>query len=150
MTSLGRQLVSTLMRRDFIHMGPEESLLEADRIMRLARIRHLPVIERGRLVGILSHRDVLYASVSRLEKRDAAARLDHLRGIAISGVMQRNVATIEPDDSLADAARRMLSKKIGCLVVVSRVDGGAEVIALLTESDLLRAAFAPEFREASD
>jgi CBS domain-containing protein len=64
--------------------------------------------------------------------------------------MQRDVVTTEAHLTLAAAARTMLLRKIGCLVVVRRSAGGREVVALLTESDLLRAAYAPEFHEASD
>ena len=59
------------MRTNFVSAAPDDSLLEADRIMRLARIRHLPVVEKGVLVGLLSHRDVLAASIARLEQCDA-------------------------------------------------------------------------------
>jgi CBS domain-containing membrane protein len=142
--------VSTLMRRDFVSIAPGESLLEADRIMRLARIRHLPVIEDGRLAGLLSHRDVLYASLSKLEAAHPRERLEYLRAIPVRDVMQHDVVTAEETTTLAEAARCMLGRKIGCLVVVRRNKANAEPIALLTESDLLRAAYAPDYAGASD
>jgi len=149
-TGRAEDTVGTLMRRNFISVAPSESLLEADRIMRLARIRHLPVVEGGWLVGVLSHRDVLDASLARLEQRDPAERTDHLRSIPISEVMQRNPYTADPHTTLADAARRMLRLKIGCLPVVRRGSDGEELVGLITESDLLRAAYVPDFTGASD
>jgi len=142
--------VGTLMRRHFVSVGPTESLLEADRIMRLARIRHLPVVEGGRLVGVLSHRDVLDASIARLAQRGADERVDHLRGISIAEVMQSGPYTALESTTLGDAARRMLRLKIGCLPVVRGGPDGERVVGLITESDLLRAAYAPDFEDASD
>ncbi|MEX2208400.1 MAG: CBS domain-containing protein [Myxococcota bacterium] len=142
--------VGTLMRKNFVSVGSEESLLDADRIMRLARIRHLPVVDAGRLVGLLSHRDVLDASIARLEESDGVERAQHLRGIAIAEVMHREPYTATERTSLGDAAQRMLRLKIGCLPVVRHGRRGQEMVGLVTESDLLRAAYAPEFDEASD
>jgi CBS domain-containing protein len=142
--------VATLMRKNLVSVGPDESLLDADRIMRLARIRHLPVVKEGRLVGILSHRDVLDASIARLEKSDGLERAQHLRSISIAEVMQRDPYTATESTTLGDAARRMLRLKIGCLPVTGQGHQGQELIGLVTESDLLRAAYAPEFDEASD
>jgi CBS domain-containing membrane protein len=149
-TALPGQTVVTLMRANFVSASPQDSLLEADRIMRLARIRHLPVVEKGILVGLLSHRDVLAASISQLERCDPAERLEHLRRIPIGQVMQRDLATGTETTTFADAARRMLRLKIGCLPVVRAGPGGPRLVGLLTESDLLRAAYAPDFTEASD
>lgn len=148
--SLGQQSVVSLMRANFISAAPEDSLLEADRIMRLARIRHLPVVRKGVLVGLISHRDVLSASIAKLEKCEPVERQEHLRGISIGEVMQRDLATAVETTSLASAARRMLRLKIGCLPVVRGGPDGPQLVGLVTESDLLRAAYAPDFYGASD
>jgi CBS domain-containing membrane protein len=141
--------VGSLMRKHFVSAAPSESLLDADRIMRLARIRHLPVVESGRLVGVLSHRDVLDASIARLERRDGAERAEHLRGITIADVMHREPYTAVESTTLGEAARRMLRLKIGFLPVVRQAPNGHQLIGLVTESDLLRAAYAPDFDDAS-
>ena len=138
------------MRANFISAAPEDSLLEADRIMRLARIRHLPVVKNGVLVGLISHRDVLSASIAKLEKSEPSERLDHLRSISIGQVMQRELETAVEATSLAAAARRMLRLKIGCLPVVRAGPSGPLLVGIVTESDLLRAAYAPDFYGASD
>lgn len=150
-TLLASRTVSTLMRPNFISVAPGDTLLDADRIMRLARIRHLPVVVRnGTLVGLLSHRDVLSASISELEKCDPADRLTHLRKIVVSEVMRGNLYTATEETTLADAARRMLRAKIGCLPVVRPGTDGPVLLGLVTESDLLRAAYVPDFEGASD
>lgn len=142
--------VGALMRSHFIAAAPGDNLLEADRIMRLARIRHLPIVQGGVLVGMISHRDVLSASIAKLEKCEPVERLDHLRGIAIDEVMARDLATATESTTLASAARRMLRLKIGCLPVVRPGPKGPLMVGLVTESDLLRAAYAPDFLGASD
>jgi CBS domain-containing membrane protein len=149
-TPLARRTVSGLMRANFISVGPDDTLLEADRIMRLARIRHLPVVRNGTLVALLSHRDVLSASISELEKCDPAERLNHLRKIPVSAVMRGSLYTATEETTLADAARRMLRAKIGCLPVVRPGTDGPLLLGLITESDLLRAAYVPDFDGASD
>jgi CBS domain-containing membrane protein len=149
-TSLPNQTVASLMRSNFIAVSPDETLLEADRIMRLARIRHLPVVRKDVLVGIVSHRDVLAASIAKLEQSAPAERLDHLRRIAIRDVMQRALTTADESATLATAARRMLGQKIGCLPVVRPGPDGPILVGLVTESDLLRAAYVPDFTGASD
>ena len=144
------ETVGRLMRAHFVSVALGETVLDADRIMRLARIRHLPVVVNGRLVGVLSHRDVLEASIARLEKRDGVARAEHLRAIPVSAVMRADPYTATEDMALGDAARRMLGLKIGCLPVVRPGPDGDALVGLITESDLLRAAYAPEFDGASD
>jgi CBS domain-containing membrane protein len=148
--SLRGQTAQSVMRANFISVSPGDSLLEADRIMRLARIRHLPAVRDGVLVGILSHRDVLAASIAKLEQCDPAQRLDHLRQIRVEEVMQRQLVTADESTTLEVAVRRMLRLKIGCLPVVRAGGSGPVLVGLVTESDLLRAAYAPDYWGASD
>ncbi|HXZ86876.1 MAG TPA: CBS domain-containing protein [Myxococcota bacterium] len=148
--ALAGEPVAKHMRTHFISAGPDDSLLEADRIMRLARIRHLPVVRKGALIGLLSHRDVLSASIAKLQDCEPAQRLDYLRGIKIQEVMSRDLATATEETTLGAAAQRMLRLKIGCLPVVRGGPNGPSLVGILTESDLLRAAYAPDFEGASD
>jgi len=150
--AIGRvdEAVASMMRKHFVSVSPADSLLDADRIMRLARIRHLPVVEDGLLVGVLSHRDVLDASIARLEKADGAERMDHLRGLAVASVMHREPYTAIETTTLGEAARRMLRLKIGFLPIVRQGRKGSCLVGLITESDLLSAAYAPDFDDASD
>lgn len=136
---VGERHVSSLMRRECITLGPGESLLEADRLMRLTRIRHLPVVRGGILLGILSHRDVIESGRNSPGSRDQA-----LRSTTIESVMRTAPETVHTGCSLARAAERMLILRIGCLPVVEATDAGPRLIGLVTESDLLRAAYAPQ------
>jgi CBS domain-containing membrane protein len=132
------------MRRHFISAEPTDSALHAVQLMQLARIRHLPIVANGSLLGIVSHRDLLEWSYSPHEEGSAVLRFDALRGLPIERVMHPSVCTIRPDATLREAAEQMLRHKIGCLPVVE--DGAqagqpAEMVGLITESDLLTAAY---------
>lgn len=129
--------VSDLMHREVVTVQQGERLDLADDIMRLGRIRHLPVLEGEELVGVLSSRDLLAASLSRALDFDPRQRRAFLRSVEVKEVMSLEVDTAAPDDPLIDAGRRMLRRKIGCLPVV---DEHGAFLGLLTETDVLRAA----------
>ncbi len=133
----GHETVGSLMRRQFMSVAPDASLLDAEQVMRLARVRHLAVVRAGVLVGLLSYRDVLEASIVRLLHE----RLGHLRVTRVDGLMHRRPHTIGPEAPLAEAAHRLARLHIGCLPVVQASRSGPRVLGLLTESDLLRAAY---------
>lgn len=104
----------------------ERSLADAHDLLRRHAIRHLPVVDRGRLVGVVSQRD-LYL-------------LETLRGVDITTervaeAMTADPFTTTPDAPLADVAAQMAEHKYGCAVVV---DGGA-VVGVFTTVDALRA-----------
>jgi CBS domain-containing protein len=145
-----RRPVSTIMRTHVVTVGPEETMLEAARIMQLARIRHLPVVESGLLVGMLSDRDVLGASPASLESADESVRANHLRSVEVRKVMSPEPEAVPPGCPLGEAAVRMLRLKISCLPIVEAGTRGPRLLGLLTQSDLVQAAYAPEFSGASD
>ena len=129
--------VSTVMESQVVTLQRSDRLDLAEDIMRLGRIRHLPVLEGERLAGILSSRDLLAASLSRALEFEEQQRRAFLRSVEVKEVMSLDVDTAAPEDSAIDAGRRMLRRKIGCLPVV---DDKGSFLGLLTETDLLRAA----------
>lgn len=136
--TLRDQPVSSLMQTQFVSVEPQERLDLANTIMQLGRMRHLPVLEGGRLVGMISSRDILSAELGRALEFEPVERRNFLRSVAVSELMSRDVETIGPDEPLEEAARRMAERKIGSLPVVRE---NRVVIGLLTETDLLRAAY---------
>ena len=138
-TNPAEQTVRELMRSDFISTSGDESLLSVAQIMRLGRLRHLPVVDGSALVGVVSHRDILEASISRVEVVDRPERLRRLASIDVREVMTTDPFTIGPEQTLEQAAIRMLRYKIGCLPVVDPNKNGGALVGLITESDLLRA-----------
>ena len=126
--------VRDLMETDVVTLEQDETLDLADQIMRLGRIRHMPVISNGRLVGMLSQRDLFRASISSVLHLRGAAETEWLAKIDVREAMTRPVTTIAPDASIREAVELMLETKVGCLPVV---DAG-KIIGLLSESDCLR------------
>ena len=127
--------VRELMTGAPITVSPETPVFEARQTMMMERIRHLLVIEAGRLVGIITDRDIRLnlpsqaTSLSMWEVNYLLARLK------VGKVMTRSVIIIGPDQDAADAARLMLEHKIGALPVLD----GDHLIGILTETDVLRA-----------
>ena len=132
--------VSEVMQSDFMHLSPDDGLDFVAEIMDLGRVRHFPVLSDGGLVGIVSQRDLLAASLTRVLDFEGIHRRAFLSSVKVEAVMTRAVHTVPPEMSLAEAARLLDRHKIGCLVVVAT--GGAPV-GLLTESDLLAHAYRP-------
>jgi acetoin utilization protein AcuB len=104
---------------------PDQTVGEAQGLMRDGRFRHLPVLDGTALVGVLSERDLHIGN-----RGDETARNRPVRG-----VMSREPITIDPSEPLEQAARLMLENKVGCLPVV---EGGA-LVGIITEADIFRA-----------
>lgn len=132
-------LVRDLMTRDVVTLDAEESLLLADDVMRLGRIRHLPVVSGGAnvLVGLVTHRDMLRASVSSLAGLSRNEEASIKRAVPVREVMMMKVTTIGPDVPAIEAATLMLERKLGCLPVV---DEGGRLVGILTEADFVELA----------
>jgi len=135
---LRQRPVSEVMRREVVTITAKETLDLTQDLMNLGRVRHLPVLEDGRVVGILSQRDLLAAALTKVLDFDPGSRRSFLRSVEVGEVMTKDVVTVGPDTTLGEAARILVERKIGCLPVVA--PGGA-LVGLVTEADLLSAAF---------
>jgi CBS domain-containing protein len=121
--------VRDLMKRAPVTLLASDHLDLADGIMRLGHIRHLPVVDGDRLVGLVSHRDLLRATAASLLRLHA----DGLQSVPVHSVMTPKVFSVAPTVSLRAAVALMLEKRIGCLPVVD--DG--KLVGLLSETDCL-------------
>jgi len=125
------------MTKDVVTLGHNETLRTADDLMRLGRIRHLPVVDGdGQLAGVVTQRDLFHSGLLRALGYGAHAQRKALDGLAIKEAMRSEVVTTTPDTPLAEAAKVMFERKIGCLVVLE----GQKIAGILTESDFVRAA----------
>jgi CBS domain-containing protein len=138
--SLRHRAVSEIMRTEFVSLEATDKLDFAEQVMSLGRIRHLPVLAQGRLVGIVSSRDLLAASFSKVLEFARDRRKSFLSTIDVAEVMARDVQTVTPETTLEEAARLLLRHKIGSLVV-TKSDGSP--VGLITDSDLIREAYLP-------
>jgi CBS domain-containing protein len=117
--------VGSILTRAPATVAPEAPLELAIELMRVRKLRHLPVVEKERLVGVLSERDLLE------HPRPAGAGRSHER---VREHMSPAPETVHHDESAVRACRRMLERRIGCLPVLH----GGRLAGVLTESDLLR------------
>jgi acetoin utilization protein AcuB len=130
-----RRAVRNLMTLTCVTVPPTMPVLEARRLMLEKKIRHLPVTDGSKLVGIVTDRDI------RLNLPSAATSLSVweinylLAKLTVGAVMSRNVVAIESDREPREAAQLMLDHGVGALPVV---DGGL-LVGIITETDLLRA-----------
>ncbi len=136
-------LVQDWMTRNLVTLSPEASVAEALTLCRERRIRHIPILERGHLVGIVTDRDLRDASPA-LGDPDRASALQETR---VEDVMTREVITVDPQDSIENAAQEMYELKIESLPVVAEesvADEGPvvaeeELLGIVTSSDVMRA-----------
>lgn len=135
--------IATVMRRHWISAPPRLSVYEAQLLMRLAGIRHLPVLADRALVGVLGHRDLLRAALEQLLLHPTSLAKDLLAAVPVADVMDREPPTATPGESLVEVARRMVDTHLGCLPVVERSGDALVMVGIVVESDLLRIAYAP-------
>jgi CBS domain-containing protein len=126
--------VRDIMGRNVVTISASERMSTVEDIMTLGHVRHMPVVQGGKLVGVVSERDLLRASLSVLSEHRGAERRAFLHVVEIARVMSTPPIVIGPDASVDEAALVMAEKKIGCLPVVE----GDELVGMVTETDVLR------------
>jgi CBS domain-containing protein len=120
--------VAEVMSKGLITVREEDVLENASDWLELAHIRHLPVVRGKKLVGLLTHRDLL---------RQASRRSPDSPQVTAREAMTTDVTTITPDTPVREAIRIMLRNQFGCLPVTT---AGGTLVGIITESDLLRVA----------
>jgi len=136
-------LVRDWMTQNLLTLSPKASVAEALTLCRERRIRHIPILEEGRLVGIVSDRDLRDASPALGDPE----RTRTLQEIRVGDVMTREVITADPQDSIENAAQEMYELKIESLLVVTEGPGAdeglaatnEELLGIVTSSDMMRA-----------
>ena len=126
-------LVRRKMKKDLITITKDERMITARKIMKEKNIRHLPVVDGKKLIGLVTNMDIRKAEASpatSLEIRELHYLLDKLTA---GEIMTRNVITISPDISIEEAATLIHDNKIGCLPVVE--DGN--LVGMITENDVM-------------
>ncbi len=126
--------VAEVMTRKVVTIGENDTLEKLEEGMSRFHFRHLPVVEKGKLVGLVTHRDLLHAASSFLSEA-AEARNAIIRQQPAKTIMHTDVVTVSPDDSLLEAARLMWDAKLGCLPVVDKDD---QVVGIVTEADFIK------------
>lgn len=128
-------LVRHWMTRDPVNIDPKTTLPEAHKLMCELRIRRLPVVQRGRLVGIVTLGDLRQAEPSETDLLRKFEMKDLLAKQTVEKIMTWEPVTVLPEMTLRQAARLMLTYKIAGLPVIEN----DQLVGIITESDIFRA-----------
>jgi acetoin utilization protein AcuB len=122
--------VAERMTRTVLTIRRDATATTAWALMKVRRLRHLPVVDdRGRLVGIVSDRDLTQVPFAPTRAGQAVPI-----GMPVERIMTAAVVSVRPDDDVGEAARLMWEHKIGALPVVEK----GRLVGILSEIDLMR------------
>jgi len=128
--------VQDWMSKDLVTIDEETSIMKASRVMKQNDIQHLPVLKKGRLVSIVSDRDLKEATPSKATTLDIHEMYHLLDTITVKSLMPKKLYTIAPGDTVERAAAVMLKHHISALPVV---DAQGALSGILTKGDVFRA-----------
>jgi len=127
--------VRDVMSREVHTVKRNDELGIADALMKQERVRHLPVLdEDGEVCAVVSQRDLFRGALLRALGFGSRAEELMLKQVAVKEAMSSEIQTTAPDTPLADAARLMIERKIGCLPVIEN----GKLVGIVTETDFVR------------
>ncbi len=145
--------VGEIMNTGVKTVEPNEPVASVARIMALKRISGVPVTDGGRLVGVLSEKDILRAMypcykeftdspLEHMDFEEMERRYSELKGMRAGNLMSRNVASVTPGTPILKAASMMILRKVRRLPVV---DDEGSVVGIVSQGDVHRAVFERQF-----
>lgn len=132
------KVVADIMTKDVLYLTEEDNLSQIKDTMERFSLRHLPVVDGRRLVGLVTHRDLLRVAVSELADNDQVRSERQKRLVEntfVAKIMTRRPETVFPDTPIVEAAEMLVASKFGCLPVV---DSEGNLVGIVTEHDFLK------------
>ena len=126
--------VHEIMSADIEVVDRNDNLQTVEERMATKQLRHLPVLEQGEVVGMVTQRDLFKAAMSSAMGYGEKAQKAYPQSVCVKEIMVYPVVTVSPDTSVAAAADMIINKGIGCLPVVD----GTQLVGMVTKTDLLR------------
>ena len=126
--------VREIMSTNIEVLDRNDNLRTVEERMATKQLRHLPVLEQGEIVGMVTQHDLFKATMSSTMGYGEKAQKAYLQSVRVKEIMTYPVVTVSPDTSVATAAEMMINKDVGCLPVVD----DQQLIGLVTKTDLLR------------
>jgi acetoin utilization protein AcuB len=128
-------LVKGWMTSDVITIDEETSMMKASQIMKENNIRRLPVMHKGKLVGMVTDRDIKEASPSKATTLDVHELYYLLSELKVKDIMKKKLVTIGPEETVEKAAVKMLEHRISGLPVVNEK---GKVVGVITQGDIFK------------
>ena len=134
-------LVRDVMTSNVITIPSDTPVLEAERILEFHKFERLPVVDKGKLVGLVTKDTLLKATPSSATALSRGELLYLLSKLTVKDIMKKNVVTVSPDTPIEQATAMAQAKKVGCLPVVE----GERVVGILTTNDIFYKILNPLF-----
>lgn len=139
-------IVRDLMTSRVFTVTPRDSLAKVYDLMDSLHVRHVPVVEKGgELVGLISLRDLVKEALFAEGDLPLSQARQLLEEWQAQDIMQEDVATIDPDETAAEAGRIMMEDKFNCLPVVE----AGRLLGILTEGDFVNFVVKGQFSRAA-
>ncbi|MEM2917354.1 MAG: CBS domain-containing protein [Candidatus Bathyarchaeia archaeon] len=127
--------VSELMTKEVLTATPETSIFEAEKIMTKEGFRRLPIVSNGKLFGIVTAMDILrFFGSNKVFQHLQSGTVIQVLQTPLSEIATKDVATVEPEADVGEAAKRMQERNIGALPVVKR----GMLVGIITERDFFK------------
>jgi CBS domain-containing protein len=126
--------LSAIMKKELRAVGPGDRLVHARRLILDHDIARLPVLEGGKVTGIIAEHEIAGAFAS-FKQADAHVQRANIRDLEVGPYMVRKVVTARPDMSAKDAAQMMLKEHVGALPIVAE---NGQIQGIVTRTDLIR------------
>lgn len=129
-------IIERRMTRNPVTATPEMSVVEASELMKKEKVHRLPVLDADKnLVGVISEKDILYASPSPASSLSIHEMAYLLSKLTVRKLMTKNPVTIQKDTPVEEAARLMVDQDLSCLPVV---DGDKHLVGIVSKSDMFK------------
>ena len=128
-------IIERRMTRNPVTATPDMSIAEASSLMKQEKVHRLPVLDKDkRLVGLITEKDILYASPSPASSLSIHEMAYLLSKLTVKKLMSKNVVTISKDTTVEEAARMMVDQDLSCLPVLE----GDKLIGIVSKSDMFK------------
>ncbi len=129
-------IIERRMTKNPVTINPEANVVEASDLMKREKVHRLPVLDKDKnLVGVISEKDILYATPSPASSLSIHEMAYLLSKLTVRKLMTKNPITITRDTTVEEAARLMVDQDLSCLPVV---DEGGKLIGIVSKSDMFR------------
>lgn len=126
-------IVKEIMSRKPVTIGPVAKLGTVNKLMKINKIRHVPVVKNNKLIGIVTEKDIRYAMIPEKIPGKRIPKGWNLSHLTVNDIMTRETLTISQNDQIEDAARIIYSNKIGALPVMA----GSKLVGIISVMDIL-------------